>query len=332
MQSVDISPVCGKSVLVTGATGSFGNAFVRRCLADGVSRFVVYSRDELKQSQMAAALKDDRVRFFVGDVRDAERLERAMRGVDLVVHAAALKRIEVCEANPEEAIRTNVLGTLNVGKAAIDAGVERAILLSTDKAPNAATLYGATKFAAERMWSNLNVYAAGRPTRLSSVRYGNVLGSRGSVLDIFRRQILAGDDVTVTHGDATRFWLSIGQAVDLVMLALRTARGGEVIIPKAPSSRVMTLVSAVAQSVDRQCSVTTTGLRPAERMHETLIAEDEARTTYDAGSHYIVEPEVRSWETLPPLPYDRVPEDFCYRSDTCPFVLSVGGLARMVAA
>lgn len=315
-------------MLCTGATGSFGNAFVRRCLADGVARVVVYSRDELKQAQMAAAINDDRVRFFIGDVRDAERLERAMRGCDLVVHAAAMKRIEQCEANPEEAIRTNVLGTLNVGKAAIDAGVERAVLLSTDKAPNAATLYGATKFAAERMWSNLNVYAAGRPTRLASVRYGNVLGSRGSVLDIFRQQLAKGEPVTITDGGATRFWLTIGQAVDLVMLALRTARGGEVLVPKAPAAMVTSLVAALASGPYTTVQV---GLRPAERLDEILVSSGESRTTYDAGTHFIIEPEVRSWEALPPLPYPLVPSGFEFTTDSARF-LSVEELRRMVAA
>lgn len=326
------SPFLGKNVLVTGGTGSFGNAFVRRCLAEDVRRVVVFSRDELKQAQMAQAIGDARVRYFVGDVRDAERLARAMRGVDYVVHAAAMKRIETCEENPEEAIRTNVLGTLNVAKAAIDAGVLRAVLLSTDKAPAAATLYGATKFAAERLWCGANVYAAGRPTRLSAVRYGNVLGSRGSVLDLWRAQLRAGELVTITDRRCSRFWMTIDQAVDLVLLALDTMRGGEVLVPKVPSAPVLLLASAVAEQPLAVNGYRETGLRSAERLHETLIANDEARRTFDCGDHYVIEPESRTWADDVPLPWGLpVPDGFSYTSDGNPEQYDAAALRGLVA-
>jgi UDP-N-acetylglucosamine 4,6-dehydratase len=313
--------------LVTGGTGSFGTAFVKRALLDGARRVVVYSRDELKQATLRAGISDPRLRCFIGDVRDRDRLETAMHGVDIVVHAAAMKRIEVCEANPDEAIRTNVLGTLNVAQAAIASGVDRAVFLSTDKAPDAATLYGATKFCAERMWIASNVHAAGRKTRLSATRYGNVIGSRGSVVHLWREQAARGESITITDRRCSRFWMSIEQAVDLVILCLATMRGGEVIVPKAPSSHVIELANATVDWITSK----EIGLRPAERLHETLISVDESRNVYEAPTHYIIEPPERTWATIEPPPYPKVPEGWSYRSDTNELQATADDLRRLVA-
>lgn len=321
----------GKAVLVTGGTGSFGSAFVRRCLAAGARRIIVFSRDELKQAQMAAALDDPRLRFFVGDIRNRDRLRLALRGVDVCVHGAAMKRIEVCEREPSEAIATNIHGTQNVALECISAGVQRAVFLSTDKAPAAHTLYGMTKATAERLWLQSNVYAAGGPTVLSATRYGNVLGSRGSVLDLFRTQQRAGVPLTVTKEAATRFWMTLPQAIALVELALREMRGGEVLVPKVGSATVLDLARAVVGPALYAPGHVETGFRPGERMHETLISPDEGRHTFDAGTHYVIEPEARPWGEVPPLNLPRMDEDFSYRSDTNPQQLTVEELRSMVA-
>jgi UDP-N-acetylglucosamine 4,6-dehydratase len=305
---------------------------VRRALADGVHRIVVFSRDELKQAQMKAEFPDPRVRWFIGDVRDRDRLLQAMSGVQLVVHAAAMKRVEACEADPWEATLTNVVGTHHVATAAIMAGVDRAVMLSTDKAPAAHTLYGATKFAAERLWIASNVYAAGHPTRLSATRYGNVLGSRGSVLGLFRSQRDAGLPLSLTCESATRFWMTIEQAVDLVLLAFRNMRGGEVYVPKIGSASVLDLARAVVGPQLYEPGHIETGLRPGERLHETLISSDEARTTYDAGTHYVIEPEAVTWRAPSSTSLPRVAPDFAYRSDTNGRQLSVDELRALVAA
>lgn len=326
------SPLTDKSVLITGGTGSFGHTFAKHCLNAGAARVVIFSRDELKQAEMAQRIPDPRLRFFVGDVRDPERLERAMQNVDLVVHAAAMKRIETCEANPEEAVRTNVLGTLNVAKACVDTGVEKAVFLSTDKAPNAATLYGATKFCAERLWCQSNVYAAGTSTRLSATRYGNVIGSRGSVLSLFRTQYAQGEPLTLTDEGMTRFWMSIQDAVHLVVLALNTMRGGEVFVPKAGSCTLLEFARAVVENAGEKYPPghIVTGLRATERLHETLIAADESGRTRDAGSHFVIEPESRSWgDPLPPVGLP-VPAGFEYRSDTNPVRLDLEELQEMM--
>lgn len=322
-----VSQLAGKSVLITGATGSFGNAFVQRALDDGAKRVVCFSRDELKQSEMAKKFSDPRTRFFLGDVRDLQRITQAMRGCDIVVHAAAMKRIEQCEADPWEATLTNVIGTHNVAEAAIANGVSHAVFLSTDKAPAAHTLYGATKFCAERLWIQSNVLSAGGPTRFAAVRYGNVLGSRGSVLDVFKKQAESGT-VTVTDPSMTRFWMQLADAVNLVCLAITKMRGGEVFVGRVPSAPLLTLVEAVAP--DAKMAVT--GLRSNERLHETLISSDEAPYTYQAPGFYVIEPATRTWGTVSALPYPKVPADFTYRSDTNPYQLSVSEMRQLVAA
>jgi UDP-N-acetylglucosamine 4,6-dehydratase len=320
------SPLAGKSVLVTGGSGSFGNAFIRRALADGAKRVACYSRGEARQAEMKAQIRDDRTRYFIGDVRDLNRITDACRGVDIVVHAAALKRIETCEEDPNEAIATNITGTQNVLRACIANSVSKAINLSTDKAAAPCTLYGATKITAERLWSGGNVYSAGNRTRFSSTRYGNVCSSTGSVIPLWKSQAASGV-ITVTDPDATRFWMRIEDAVDLVILALREMRGGETLIPKIGSSTIETLAKAVAPGATMRI----TGMRPGEKKHELLISEDEARNAHDCGTHYVLEPEMRTWETLPPLAAPKVPVGFQYSSATNPDNLGVESLRRLIA-
>lgn len=280
------------------------------CLEVGARRVAVFSRDELKQSEMANRFRDDRLRFLLGSVTDEDRMVRALSGVDYVVHAAAMKQVPACEAHPWEATATNIDGTWAVAKAAIKAEVERAIFLSTDKAANANTLYGATKFAAERLWNESNVYAARTRTRLAATRYGNVISSRGSVVPLFKAQAATGR-LTITDRRMTRFWMTLEQAVRLVEMALGESRGGEVFIPKVPSAPILTVAEAVAPGVPW----IETGIRPGEKLHETLITEDEARAAFDCGDHYRLEPH-RKWGHLPALNAPSLPDGFVYRSDT----------------
>jgi UDP-N-acetylglucosamine 4,6-dehydratase len=310
--------------LVTGGTGSFGRAFAAHALAVGARRVTVFSRDELKQSEMASQVYDERLRFMLGTVTDRERVTRALRGVDYVVHAAAMKQVPACELHPWEAMQTNVVGAQVVAGAAIEAGVERVVFLSTDKAAAPNTLYGATKLAAERIWTQANVYAAGTRTRLCATRYGNVVGSRGSVVPAFREQAKSGM-LTITDRRMTRFWMRLCDSVALVETALAEARGGEVFVPKVGACDILTVAEAVAPGVPW----TETGIRRGEKLHETLISEDEARDTYDCGDHYRIEPE-RSWEYLPPLCAPLVPRGWSYRSDTNPYQLTVEGMRELL--
>ena len=283
------------------------------------------SRGEAKQAAMAAEVGDQRVRYVIGDVRDPLRVLDACRGVDIVVHAAALKRVETCEADPNEAVATNIEGTRNVARACIERGVGRAVFLSTDKAAAPNTLYGATKLAAERLWTRSNVYAAGTPTRLAATRYGNVLGSTGSVVPLWQGQAQRGEPITLTSAAMTRFWMPMTDAVDLVLLALGEMRGGEVFIPKAGAAPVLTLARAVAPG----CEVQEVGVRPGEKLHETLVTEDEARNTTDHGTHYRIQPD-RTWEDDADRPDRGVPEGFTYRSDTNPWQLDALALSDLL--
>lgn len=321
------------SWLITGGVGSFGQAFTRHLLAQpDTSRVVILSRDEAKQAYMAAELPDERLRFFIGSVTDAERMEMALRGVDNVVHAAALKRVETCEANPHEAHHINTTGSQIVALAALRAGVKRAVFLSTDKAVAPNTHYGTTKLAAERLWTQSNVYAAGTDTRYAATRYGNVLGSRGSVLGTWRAQFQRGEPLTITDERCTRFWMTMQNAVDLVALAFREMRGGEVFIPKIGGSTILDLARAVVE-VDGTYAPghVCTGLRPGEKLHEGLVSEDEARSCWDHGTHYRIEP-IRTWEhpTGWRAHTNRVPDGWTYRSDTAQR-LTVEQLRRMIA-
>lgn len=300
----------GRDVLITGATGYFGNAFVRRALAEGARRVVAFSRSESKQAAMRAELPDPRIRWAIGDVRDFPRVLDACEGVDFVAHGAALKRIEVCAENTEEAHKTNVEGTAVVARAAIAAHVSRACLLSTDKAASPSTAYGKSKAWAECIWTGANARAVGTGTRLCSVRYGNVTASTGSVIPLWRAQSETGT-ITMVDPMMSRFWMPVSAAVDIVLTAFATMRGGEILVPKCSSATLGDLAVAVAPG----CTWRTIGERTAEKMHETLISAEEAPYTYDAGSHLIVEPSTRPWGELPPLPYPKVPADFVYRSD-----------------
>src|SRR5436309_2780758 len=318
----------GATILLTGGTGSFGNAFIRRVTAqfpDAVIR--VYSRDELKQSELRARFGDDRLRFLIGDVRDRGRMTRAAQGSDVVVHAAAMKQVPACEYNPFEAVRTNVLGAQHVVDAAIDAGVDKVVALSTDKAVNPVNLYGATKLCAEKIVVQGNAYAAQSRTRLSCVRYGNVVGSRGSVVPLFRARA-DGGRITITDERMTRFWITLPGAVDLVLYALEHLTGGEIFIPKIPSMRVVDLAEAVAPGVPREV----VGIRPGEKLHEVLLTDDESRHAIDAGDVYVVLPEHPWWVDHPRWLEGKALDDgFVYSSDRNDRWLSKAELAALVA-
>lgn len=314
------------SILVTGGSGAFGQAFVRRCLEMGAARVAIISRSEAKQAAMAAAFNDPRLRFLIGDVRDLSRMTDACRHVDYVVHAAALKRVEVCEADPREAVKTNVDGTANVAFAARLQGVRRAVFLSTDKAAAPNTLYGATKQTAERLWCGENVYAAGK-TLYAATRYGNVLGSTGSVVPLWQKQAAAGGPLTVTGLGMSRFWMTMDDAVDLVLLALDRMEGGETFVPKIGRAWITDLADAIAPGVP----LVEVGIRPGEKLHETLITEDEARSAYDAGSCYILEPQTATWRSGHAPARVWVGPGFTYRSDRGQ-MLTVEQLRRMIAA
>jgi UDP-N-acetylglucosamine 4,6-dehydratase/5-epimerase len=300
------------SVLVTGGTGSFGNKFVEIMLERyHPRRLVIFSRDELKQSEMMTRFADPSLRFFVGDVRDRDRLERAMHGVDVVVHAAALKQIPSCEYNPFEAIQTNIIGTKNVVDAAIDQGVKRVIAISTDKAVNPINVYGATKLCAEKLVVQANVYGHPRGTVCAVVRYGNVIGSRGSVIPLFRAQRETGK-VTVTDRDMTRFWIRLEQGVEFAIRCAGIAQGGEIFVPKIPSMRMMDLVETIAPG----CQVELIGIRPGEKLHEILISEDESRQAVEYDGMFVLEPIYPSWPFGSRDGGKRPAPGFRYSSDT----------------
>ena len=273
----------GASVLVTGGTGSFGRPFCAHLLTLGIDRLVVYSRDEHKQWEMARSLDDGRMRYFIGDVRDRERLYRAMEDVDVVVHAAAMKHVPVCESNPFEAVKTNIVGTQNVVDAAIDRGVHRVVALSSDKAAAPCNLYGATKLAAEKIVTSAGNYAGGRDIRFAAVRYGNVLGSRGSVVPLFLEQRDTGR-LTITDERMTRFTMTVAEAVALVERAIASMKGGEVFVSRCKSYRVTDVAKAIAPDAEH----VVTGIRPGEQLHETLVSEAEALYTHKTFGGYVI--------------------------------------------
>lgn len=285
--TVNLDFLKDKTVLVTGGTGSFGKNFVR-LLSDKskAKKIIVLSRDEFKQSQMQIEFKDEkRLRFFIGDVRDLRRLERAFHGVDIVVHAAALKQVPALEYNPFEAVQTNILGTQNVLDAAVNTGVKKLLFISSDKAAHPVNLYGATKLCAERLIVAGNAYSGGR-TKSSCVRYGNVVGSRGSIVDVLLRD-KHKKEVHITDERMTRFWLGLEDAFELVLFALQKMEGGEIFIPKAPSMDVKDLFLNIVPDAKRK----TIGIRPGEKLHEVLLTRDEARHSLDLGKYYVVLPE-----------------------------------------
>jgi UDP-N-acetylglucosamine 4,6-dehydratase len=319
----------GKTIIVTGGTGSFGRKFVATALARySPKRIIVFSRDELKQHDMQLEVRDPRVSFFIGDVRDSERLRRAFQAdVDVVVHAAAMKQVPACEYNPFEAIKTNVLGAQNVIDAAIDVGVPRVIALSTDKAVNPVNLYGASKLCAEKLFVQGNAYAGARDTRFACVRYGNVLGSRGSVVPLFLVQKRFGQ-VTLTDDRMTRFWLTLEQGVDFVINALGKMRGGEVFVPRIPSMSMVDLATTLAPG----CKIKVTGIRPGEKLHECLVSSDEARHTFALDDMYVIKPEHAFWDMDAPEVGTRVDSGFEFSSDTNDRWLTADELLGLAAA
>jgi len=316
-------------VLVTGGTGSFGKKFIEIMLKEYHPRkIIVFSRDELKQHEMqASGFNDPSLRYFIGDIRDLQRCRRAFEGVDIVVHAAALKQVPACEYNPMEAIKTNILGSSNVIDAAIDAGVKKVIALSTDKAVNPVNLYGATKLAAEKLFVQSNAYAAAKSTRFACVRYGNVVGSRGSVVPVFLKQRASGK-VTVTDERMTRFWISLEGGVRFVIRAVENMHGGEVFVPKIPSMTVTDLARAIAPDA----TIEYIGIRPGEKLHEVLISEDEARQTVELDDMYVVQPAEslwfgRDWETKGNL----LEDGYRYASNTNTQWLGVEEIKKIIS-
>jgi len=317
-----------KVVLVTGGTGSFGKKFIRIMLDEfHPVKIIVFSRDELKQHDMRqAGFEHKNLRYFIGDVRDLQRLRRAFNGVDIVIHAAALKQVPACEYNPMEAIKTNILGSSNVIEAALDAGVTRVVALSTDKAVNPINLYGATKLAAEKLFVQSNSYAGGTATRFSCVRYGNVVGSRGSVVPTFIKQRETGT-ITITDERMTRFWISLEQGVRFVISCCEQMLGGEVFVPKIPSMKVINLARAVAP----KARIETIGIRPGEKLHEVLISDDEARVTVDVDNMYVVQPAETFWFGREWQSRGKLLEDgFRYASNTNKDWLSLAQIREIV--
>ena len=306
-----VNELDGQSILITGGTGSFGQAFTRMLLEKYQPRKVVLlSRDEQKHYQLQQTLKDDRLRFFVGDIRDKDRLRRAFADVDYVFHAAAMKHVHIAEYNPIEAIRTNVDGAANVIDAAIECGVKRVVALSTDKAVNPVNLYGATKLCMEKLFVAANSYSGTNGPQFDLVRYGNVVGSKGSVVPLFLKQKENGK-LTITEPTMTRFWIGMQRALDLVLLALSQGLGGEVFIPKLPACDVQTLAHAIAPNTE----VTSIGIRPGEKMHETLITEDESLNVIEYDQYYVVRPNFSSWSSPERTDGKVCTQRFAYSSD-----------------
>lgn len=323
----------GKSILITGGTGSFG----RRCTETILSRFrprrlIIYSRDELKQFEMAQRYPDskyDCMRYFIGDVRDAERLARAFHNVDYVIHAAALKQVPAAEYNPFEAVKTNILGAQNIINMAIDQGVKKVIALSTDKAANPINLYGATKLCSDKLFIAGNQYVGHDHTIFSVVRYGNVVGSRGSVIPFFQKCRQEGC-LPITDPRMTRFWITLEQGVDFVLKCLERMVGGELFVPKLPSMNIMDLARAMAP----ECRTETIGIRPGEKLHEVMIPSDDARKTIEFDGYYIIQPDFGFWQRR--YNHDgeqrRVPDDFEYSSHTNPWRLGMDEMREMIAS
>src|SRR6266404_1216529 len=315
-------------VLVTGGTGSFGRKFVEVMLREcHPEKLIVFSRDELKQHDMRTTGFDDpTLRYFIGDVRDAQRLERALSGVSVVVHAAALKQVPACEYNPFEAIQTNIIGGRNVIDAAIDQGVRRILALSTDKAVNPINLYGATKLCAEKVFVQANAYAGAKNTRFSCARYGNVVGSRGSVIPIFIEQRRRGK-ITITDPRMTRFWLTLEHGVRFVISCLEQMHGGEIFVPKIPSMRLLDLAETIAPG----CQVEYIGIRPGEKLHEVLVSEDESRQTVETEDMYVIQPSHPWWKAENWIHAKALRDGFRYSSDTNERWLTRRQLEELVA-
>lgn len=318
-----------KAILVTGGTGSFGKKFTEVVLKKyRPKKLIIFSRDELKQHEMRQMYPDtgnSPMRYFVGDVRDRDRLRRALHGVDIVVHAAALKQVPACEYNPFEAVQTNIMGAKNVIDAAIDQGVKKVMAISTDKAVNPINLYGATKLCAEKLFVQGNSYSGEGGPRFSCARYGNVVGSRGSVVPVFLEQKKNGK-ITVTDQRMTRFWITLEQGVEFVIRCIELMHGGEIFVPKIPSMNIMELARAIASD----CEIEYIGIRAGEKLHEVLVSEDEARHTVELDDMYVIQPahpwwRLENWAGAKPLP-----DGFRYTSDTNTRWLSVEELRRLI--
>lgn len=321
-----------KTILITGGTGSFGNAFTNYVLTHyEPQKIIIYSRDEFKQFQMADKFKKqkEKLRFFIGDIRDRERLFRALDGVDFAVHAAALKQVPACEYNPMEAVKTNINGAMNLVDAALDCGVKRVVALSTDKAVNPINLYGGTKLVSDKLFIAANAYAGDKDVRFSIVRYGNVAGSRGSVIPFFKKIIdQGGTTLPITDCRMTRFWISLDEGVRLVIKALSEAKGGETFISKIPSFKITDLAKAMAP----QCARTEVGIREGEKLHEIMVTREDSAMTYEYENHYIVYPHYSWWEENRVLPGGtKVRDGFEYSSGTNTQWLNVEQLQEMIS-
>jgi len=322
-----------KSVLVTGGTGSFGKRFVKSLLARSkVRRVVIYSRDEFKQYEMQQQFSDSlsSLRFFIGDVRDGQRLQLAARETDIIVHSAALKHVPAAEYNPFECIRTNIIGAENVVHAALNNGVEKVLALSTDKAANPINLYGATKLASDKIFVAANNLSGSIGTRFSVVRYGNVVGSRGSVIPLFRRLIAEGTDhLPITDARMTRFWITLQQGIDFVASSISMMRGGEIFVPKIPSMRMTDLAACLAPALP----IREIGIRPGEKLHEVMVTDDDSRLTLELPDRYVIEPAFNFWkrETYLKSGATSVAEGFRYASDTNDDWLDGERLKRLMA-
>lgn len=317
----------GASILITGGTGSFGKAFIRHALNHlDPRRLIVYSRDELKQSEVRRMFDEDsRLRWFIGDIRDFSRLRRALDDVDYVIHAAALKRVDTAEYNPFETIKTNVMGSQNVIDAAIDLGVKKVIALSTDKASSPINLYGASKLCADKLFVAGNHYAAHTHTRFAVVRYGNVLGSRGSVVPLFRRLAPTGT-LPITDKRMTRFWITLPQAVQLVIDSFERMLGGELYVPKIPSMRIVDLAEAIAPDA----TIEEVGIRPGEKLHEEMISEADSYRTLEHEDHYIIQPVLAEWGNNTRHDGRSMEAGTPYRSDTNDYWLTVEELRALL--
>lgn len=319
----------GKSILVTGATGSFGKRFLKTVLEHHKpKRLVAFSRDELKQFELREQLQSPRLSLMLGDVRDKERLYRAIDGVEIVIHAAAMKQVPASEFNPMEAVKTNIIGAENVINVCIDQGVKRVIVLSTDKAANPANLYGATKLCADKLFIAANALAERHRTLFSVVRYGNVIGSRGSVIPFFMQQRASGV-IPITDPRMTRFWITLGQGVRFVMESLERMRGGEIFVPKIPSMKVIDVAKVVAPG----CKTKLIGIRPGEKLHEVMITQDDAMYTAEFKDHYAIQPAAQWWDRaryLKETGGKAVTEKFKYSSDTNPDWMTRSRLAEIL--
>ena len=322
-----MSILTGKSILVTGGTGSFGKAFIEYALDNlDPKRIVIFSRDELKQYEARQRFNDDsRLRWFIGDIRDQHRLIRAMHNIDYVVHAAALKQVDTAEYNPFEYVQTNIIGTQNVIEASIDTGVKKVVALSTDKASSPINLYGATKLAADKLCQSANHYAAGYETRFSVVRYGNVMGSRGSVVPFWKQLANDGKEIPITDSRMTRFWITLPQAVKFVVESFDLMHGGEVFVPRIPSMKILDLAEAVAPGAKTH----EIGIRPGEKLHEEMIAADDSRRTISLSDRYVILPTVANWG-YEPISGDSVADGFAYRSDSNDIWLTVDEIRTLL--